>query len=474
MATIREILLTLALLLVIAGAAGNHWVLSERGKEQNLFYQRQQQFKTRVAEADKVLGCELNIKPLSGEIAEENLQDESVEKEPAARSDIRTISLISLAVGLIIFVGWIVSLIVFCVSTTLRSLRKFLSRILKYFRETKNKLKALLTEFKKSLRKLTLNELDKLKKNLSVILTRLRKFSVNIFRRVVQVWHNLLIEACFGKVKKIFKKLSLNRLGKSKAGLLTKNKLHLDYSDKPGIQIDTLYHDKKSTTPQEQVSLNAASADLNVRQLDQLEQNIRKTILVGYYQSALKVQNSLKTQNETIEKQVAEVMQMAQTIQDVSSKNSEPVKSSLDELTRQISAIREYASSQHERIEKLQEGYDWNIIKNFCLRVIRCIDNLENRIEKLSRQGIDTTDLEEIMDELLFALESSGVEQFRPQINSDYDGKEKIVEVVKDRVCPGDPDMTGKIAEVVKPGYQYVIDDSNFKVVRAARVKLFS
>ena len=33
--------------------------------------------------------------------------------------------------------------------------------------------------------------------------------------------------------------------------------------------------------------------------------------------------------------------------------------------------------------------------------------------------------------------------------------------------------MKGKIAEVIKPGYQYVIDDENVKIVRTARVKLF-
>jgi len=33
--------------------------------------------------------------------------------------------------------------------------------------------------------------------------------------------------------------------------------------------------------------------------------------------------------------------------------------------------------------------------------------------------------------------------------------------------------MTGKIAEVIKPGYRYVVDNENVKIVRTARVKLF-
>jgi len=124
-------------------------------------------------------------------------------------------------------------------------------------------------------------------------------------------------------------------------------------------------------------------------------------------------------------------------------------------------------------MEKLQDGYDWNIIRTFCLRVIRCIDNLENRIARLSKENIEVAELGEVWDELVFALESSGVEQFSPEINSDYRGQEKTTEAVKDKEYCDDPNLTGKIANVIRPGYQYVIDDENVKVVRTARVKLF-
>ncbi len=153
--------------------------------------------------------------------------------------------------------------------------------------------------------------------------------------------------------------------------------------------------------------------------------------------------------------------------------HEEPIRNSLKELTQQVSAIREYASQQQDRVEKLQDGYDWNIIRTFCLRVIRCIDNLENRIDQLSKQNIETTDLEEVRDELIFALESSGVEQFEPEINSDYRGQEKNAEAVKDRKRCKDSKLTGKIAKVIRSGYRYFIDEENVKVVRAAQVKLF-
>jgi molecular chaperone GrpE (heat shock protein) len=152
----------------------------------------------------------------------------------------------------------------------------------------------------------------------------------------------------------------------------------------------------------------------------------------------------------------------------------DPLNSTLTELNQQMAAIREYASDQQDRVKRLQEGYDWNIIRNFCLRVIRCIDNLDGRIAKQSDKEKDMTHLTEVRDELVFALESSGVEQFEPEIHSEYRGQERLAEAVREKQQCEDPELTGKIAEVVRPGYQYFIDEENAKVVRPAMVKLFA
>jgi molecular chaperone GrpE (heat shock protein) len=186
-----------------------------------------------------------------------------------------------------------------------------------------------------------------------------------------------------------------------------------------------------------------------------------------------KLEDSLKSQTENLEKQMAEFKQMTQTVQEKALEHSEPLKNGLMELTEQVAAIRDYASAQQDRVEKLQDGYDWNIIRNFCLRVIRCIDNLEERISRESGEGADTSHLEDVRDELIFALESSGVEQFEPEVNSDYRGQEKWAEAVKGREKSEEAKMSGKIAKVIRPGYRYVVDEENAKVVRAAQVKLF-
>jgi molecular chaperone GrpE (heat shock protein) len=150
-----------------------------------------------------------------------------------------------------------------------------------------------------------------------------------------------------------------------------------------------------------------------------------------------------------------------------------PLSTDLSELTKEVSAIREFAAEQQNRVRQLQDGYDWTIIKRFCLRIIRCIDNLDETIQALAEQQQDTQAMEDIRDELTFALESSGVEQFRPDVDCDYKGLEKFVEAIKARVPCDDPELFGKIAAIVRPGYQYCVNENDLKIVRCSQVKLY-
>lgn len=183
--------------------------------------------------------------------------------------------------------------------------------------------------------------------------------------------------------------------------------------------------------------------------------------------------SGLKKQAEDLQRQLAEFKEVAQSVQQATRERSDPLSSTLKNLAEQVSAIRDYAASQQDRVEKLQDGYDWGIIRTFCLRVIRCVDNVDKRITDLGKDDEATAHLEEIRDEMLFALESSGVERFEPKINSDYCGQEKLAEAVKEKQTSHKSEQAGRIAKVLRPGYRYIIDDNNFKIVRTAQVKLF-
>jgi len=186
-----------------------------------------------------------------------------------------------------------------------------------------------------------------------------------------------------------------------------------------------------------------------------------------------KENNLIKSQNDCLEQQIKEFKKLTQDVKKHIPQKSQPVSEAIIELTQQVSAIREYASTQQERVTKLQQGYDWNIIRTFCLRIIRCIDQIEDKIKSANSISDTQDDLEDVKDELIFALESSGVEQFDPQINSIYLGQEKNAEAIKQKTPNDNPDLSGKIAEVIRPGYLYVIDEQNKKIVRPAQVKLF-
>ena len=190
-------------------------------------------------------------------------------------------------------------------------------------------------------------------------------------------------------------------------------------------------------------------------------------------ENASTAEDPLKEQTDDLQKQIAEFKQMAQSVQQATREQSEPLSSTLKELTQQVSAIREYAASQQDRVEKLQDGYDWGIIRTFCLRVIRCIDNLEGRLAEMPEGDSAAAPLEEVKDELLFALESSGVEQFRPEVNSEFHGQEKLAEALKEKQPAKKPEQAGNIARVIRPGYRYVIDDENYRIVRTAQVRLY-
>jgi molecular chaperone GrpE (heat shock protein) len=238
-------------------------------------------------------------------------------------------------------------------------------------------------------------------------------------------------------------------------------------------RITALLSDQESVAAGEPLMrASGEDSNVNVAQMSRTA-GVRKVASSDSSKDFRMLEDSFKAQTENLEKQMAEVRQMAESVQQATLEHSKPLDNVLKELTQQMGAIREYAAGQQEKVKRLQDGYDWNIIKSFCLRVIRCIDNLESRIARLSEQDVEVAHLKEVRDELVFLLESSGVEQFEPEVNSDYHGQEKLAEAVKEKEYCYDRSQAGKIAEVIRAGYQYFIDDENSKVVRPAQVKLF-
>ncbi|NOQ23611.1 MAG: nucleotide exchange factor GrpE [Candidatus Aegiribacteria sp.] len=142
------------------------------------------------------------------------------------------------------------------------------------------------------------------------------------------------------------------------------------------------------------------------------------------------------------------------------------------DILSQVSSLRDYLAKQQNMVKRFQDGYDWTVLKNFCQRIIRCIDDIEKRTNSL-KEATDAhrQDLEMIYDQLVFALDGSGIEQFKPEVDTPYSGQEKIAEVVGKDPC--EKGVPGDISQVVNPGYLYYISDEHQKLIRPAKVKLY-
>lgn len=143
------------------------------------------------------------------------------------------------------------------------------------------------------------------------------------------------------------------------------------------------------------------------------------------------------------------------------------------DLLSQVSSLRDYLSRQQNLVRKLQDGYDWTILRSFCLRIIRCIDDVEKRLKSTDDiSDAHRQDLEMIHDELVFALDGSGVEQFQPEIDTPYSGQERFAEVTG-KSSAGEGGKPGHISEIKCPGYYYYISEEQRKLIRPAKVKLY-
>ena len=420
----------------LLGAAGLSWIALDRKIEENRIAEHEKMLETKLQKLDKMIAGKEGIRQLAGAVPDEQWEQEFAEfqkRRKTIRPMVKNIATGFFVLGFLIVLFWIIKLLSKYALVQINSSSNFVSDI---FKKQKG---GIINEP----RKLAQETAEKVSKQSFVQNSPERK----------------------NKMKRV----------KSKYEPVTdilSNRSVYDFQN-----INTLYCDEKSafnTNKKESTKTAGTQVNPDMEVFDKFEENIRKTILSGYSEHATKVEDTLKERNASLEQQVKELKEMAKSVREAAEHSSSSSdESMLSNLAEQLTAIREFATTQQNRNEKLQEGYDWSIIKNFCLKVIRCIDNIESRIQTLTEKGVDAGDLEDIRDELVFSLESSGVEQFKPDINSSYSGQEKKAEVIKDKVPSDDESMKGKIAEVIRPGYKYMIDEDNGRVVRTARVKLY-
>lgn len=137
-----------------------------------------------------------------------------------------------------------------------------------------------------------------------------------------------------------------------------------------------------------------------------------------------------------------------------------------------VAGMRDYLSESNQQLTRLQEGYDYSVLK----RVVKPVIQVANSLEALEPRMADHPAAEEIRGlwmDLLDSLEQNGIERLDIEKNEAFDKIRKMAEAITAKEATDDPEKADKVAEVVRPGYCYVYDYDKRRMVVPAQVKLY-
>jgi hypothetical protein len=137
-----------------------------------------------------------------------------------------------------------------------------------------------------------------------------------------------------------------------------------------------------------------------------------------------------------------------------------------------VSGMREYLQESNQQIVRLQEGYDYAVLKRFVKPVIQVANGLEFMEPRLAGRP-EAEEVRALWLDLLDSLEQNGVERLQVEKNDSFSEIRKIAEATTTKEFTSDPELVGKVAEVVRPGYCYVYNHDKERLVVPAQVKLY-
>lgn len=186
---------------------------------------------------------------------------------------------------------------------------------------------------------------------------------------------------------------------------------------------------------------------------------------------------------ESLESKLSQIITnfkaMADFVNELSNDNSildkklTVIEKKLDHTSGTLSGVTSYIESNAQRTRRLEEGYDFHILKNFARQIIREITTLENMIDKTDDQEKKAI-MQNSIDAMIELLERNSIIRIIPQEGSPYAGQEKFAECASEKIYNQAGDLNGRIAKVVRGGYQYEFNDGSIRVIAPAKVILFS
>jgi len=224
------------------------------------------------------------------------------------------------------------------------------------------------------------------------------------------------------------------------------------------------------------------------KRMDELERSVEQldAFLKKSVHHILKVQGSLAKkmvrsngdaqkalQNELakLASEVVTLTKQAGITQDIAISKIAAACGQLSGIDGTLGGMRDYLANSTKSIHRYQEGYDFQILKNFVRQIARAISDIECNIIKVS--GDARSILEESRDDLIELLERNGIEQIVPYVDTSREGREKEIEVLPVKIKTDDQSKRGLIASVDRVGYRYGFNDGQEKIIQAAQVKLY-
>jgi hypothetical protein len=148
------------------------------------------------------------------------------------------------------------------------------------------------------------------------------------------------------------------------------------------------------------------------------------------------------------------------------------LRKSGDRADGALNGIRDYLSAKNDLTERLQEGYDFKIMKSFSKQIIRCIQSADETTSSDSASALYER-VQGLRDDLLDLLDRNGVERFSPSPGTSFSELRKVAEVSTHKEKTSDKSLVGTVASVIRPGYRYSVDEDNERIVMPAQVKLY-
>lgn len=176
---------------------------------------------------------------------------------------------------------------------------------------------------------------------------------------------------------------------------------------------------------------------------------------------------------DSLSNSITSISQLLDASQKTLSNRLGQVEQSSQTTAEMVNDVREYVAKQADETRRWQEGYDWRILKNYLLRVISTMDDIERKLKfyRKSGRGDDfIKDFDFLRETLEIHLEEEGLIVFAPHVGVEPDVS--LVEIKASVTISGEGQLAGTVAEVICKGYEMDVGVET-KVVRKAQISVY-